>query len=85
MTEIFRDLLLLMLAVWLVAITLRPLGIPTIMGELIVGVLPGPAVLGLIEPNELIEVVAEIGIFFLMLHAGVETEPRAFFAALRQS
>ncbi len=85
MDDIFVSLLILMLAVWIVAVTLRPLGIPTVMGELIVGVLVGPAVFGWIEPNELIQALAEIGIFFLMLHAGVETEPREFFSALKKS
>ena len=46
MHEIALDLLLLLGGVWLVAVTLRPLGLPTVMGELIVGVLLGPAVLG---------------------------------------
>ncbi len=46
MNEIAFDLLILLTGVWLVAVTLRPLGLPTVMGELIVGVLLGPAVLG---------------------------------------
>lgn len=49
MHDIALDLLLLLGGVWLVAVTLRPLGLPTVMGELIVGVLLGPAVLGWIN------------------------------------
>ncbi len=85
MHDIAVDLLILLAAIWLVAVTLRPLGLPTIMGELIVGVLVGPAVLGWIEPSEAITLLAEIGIFFLMFHAGVETQPRQFFDALKRS
>jgi Kef-type K+ transport system membrane component KefB/Trk K+ transport system NAD-binding subunit len=85
MHQIALDLLILLSAVWLVAVTLRPLGLPTIMGELIVGVLLGPAVFGWIQPNELIQLLAEIGIFFLMFHAGVETQPLEFFQALKKS
>jgi Kef-type K+ transport system membrane component KefB/Trk K+ transport system NAD-binding subunit len=85
MHEIALDLLILLGGVWLVAVTLRPLGLPTIMGELIVGVVLGPAVLGWIQPNELIQLLAEIGIFFLMFHAGVETQPLEFFQALKRS
>ncbi len=55
------------------------------MGELIVGVLVGPAVFGLIEPSEAIRLLADIGIFFLMFHAGVETQPAEFFDALKRS
>ena len=85
MHDVAIDLLILLLGIWLVAVTLRPLRLPTIMGELIVGVLVGPAVLGLIEPSEAITLLAEIGIFFLMFHAGVETQPLEFFDALKRS
>lgn len=82
---IFKQLLILMVVVWTIAVLLRRIGIPTIMGELIVGVLIGPAVFGFIEPNEIIDVLAQLGIFFLMLHTGVETNPREFVTALRKS
>ena len=85
MHDIAVDLLILLTGIWLVAVTLRPLGLPTIMGELIVGVLVGPAVLGLIEPSTALTLLAEIGIFFLMFHAGVETQPLEFFDALKRS
>jgi len=45
----------------------------------------GPAVLGWVTPNEVIENLAHIGIFFLMLHAGVESESSEFYAALKDS
>lgn len=85
MHEIAFDLLILLVGIWVVAVTLRPLGLPTIMGELIVGVLVGPAVLGLIEPGQALQLLAEIGIFFLMFHAGVETQPLEFLDALKRS
>ena len=85
MHDVALDLLILLAGIWLVAVTLRPLGLPTVMGELIVGVLVGPAVFGWIEPDEAIQLLAEIGIFFLMFHAGVETQPNEFFAALKRS
>jgi Kef-type K+ transport system membrane component KefB len=58
---------------------------PTIIGELLAGILIGPAVLGLIEPNEIIDILAQLGIFFIMLHTGVETNPREFISAVRKS
>jgi Kef-type K+ transport system membrane component KefB/Trk K+ transport system NAD-binding subunit len=85
MGHVALDLLILLAGVWLVAVTLRPLGLPTVMGELIVGVLVGPAVLGWIQPSEAIQLLAEIGIFFLMFHAGVETQPVEFYDALKRS
>jgi Kef-type K+ transport system membrane component KefB len=82
---VFEQLLILMVVVWSAAVMLRRLGIPTILGELILGVMLGPAVLGLVHPNEIIEVLAMMGIFFLMLHAGVETEPRQFLRTVGSS
>ncbi|MDH4282628.1 MAG: cation:proton antiporter [Myxococcales bacterium] len=37
------------------------------------------------HPSQIIELPAQMGIFFLLLHTGVKTEPREFFAALKQS
>lgn len=82
---IFKQLLILMVVIWAMAVVLRRFGFPTIMGELIAGIVIGPAVLGLIEPNEVIDVLAQLGIFFLMLHTGVETNPREFVTALKKS
>ena len=82
---VFQQLLVLMVVVWAVAVALRRVGLPTIMGELVMGVVVGPAVLGWVEPSEVIDVLAQMGIFFLMLHTGVETEPRQFFRALKMS
>jgi Kef-type K+ transport system membrane component KefB len=75
MESIFQDLLILMVVVWSVAILLRKIGLPTIMGELVMGVVLGLAVLGWVHHSEIIELLAQMGIFFLLLHTGVKTEP----------
>ncbi|MFQ5787488.1 MAG: cation:proton antiporter [Thermodesulfobacteriota bacterium] len=85
MDPVFKHLLILMVVIWSVAVMLRRIGLPTIMGELLMGVILGPAVLGWVHPSEIIETLAQLGIFFLMLHAGVETKPREFFEAMRSS
>jgi Kef-type K+ transport system membrane component KefB len=82
---VFKQLLILMVSIWAIAVLLRRFGLPTIMGELIAGILIGPAVFGLVEPNEIIDILAQLGIFFIMLHTGVETNPREFVTAVRKS
>lgn len=82
---VFQELLILMVVIWAFSVLLRKVGIPTIMGELVAGILIGPAALGLIEPNEIIEVLSQLGIFFILLHTGVETNPRDFVTALKKS
>lgn len=47
---------------------------PAVLGEILIGVLVGPALLGLIEPNETIEHMSEIGVILLMFIAGLETD-----------
>ncbi|HJP35557.1 MAG TPA: cation:proton antiporter, partial [Gammaproteobacteria bacterium] len=85
MHSIFITLLILLGVIWTVAVVFRSFGLPTVMGELVGGVIVGPAILGWVEPTEMIEVLAQMGIFFLMLRAGVETRPREFLSALRSS
>jgi len=85
MEPVFRHLLILMVVVWTAAVVLRRVGLPTIFGELVAGVILGPAVFDWVHPNETIDILAEMGIFFLMLHTGVTTEPREFFKAVKSS
>jgi len=52
----------------------RRLGQPAVLGQLLVGVLFGPALLGWLQPGPLISEVAEIGVVLLMFIAGLETQ-----------
>ncbi len=51
----------------------KRIGQPAIVGEILAGVLVGPSVLGLVEPSEVLEVFAELGIVFLLFWVGLET------------
>jgi len=50
------------------------LGQPAVLGKLVVGVLLGPAVLGVVEHTVITEFMAEIGVLLLMFIAGLETD-----------
>lgn len=50
------------------------LGIPSVMGELSAGILLGVSGLGLIEVNDVLKVLAEIGILLLLFEIGLETD-----------
>jgi len=76
---------MLMMVAWTAAMMLRWIGIPVIMGELLIGVILGPAVLGWVHPSEIVTVLAEMGIFFIMLHAGVQTDAGKFFDAAKHA
>ncbi len=50
------------------------IGMPSVFGELLIGLILGPALLGWITPNETTAVMAEIGVVLLMFMAGMETD-----------
>jgi len=82
----FTNLLILMVVVWTAGKIFRSLKLPVVLGQLMGGILVGPALLGLVDPDsETIKVLAELGIFFLMLHAGLETDHRELLKASKRS
>lgn len=50
---------------------------PSVIGELLVGVLAGPAVLNLLAPNTFTHYFAELGVIVLMFIAGLEGDLKA--------
>jgi Kef-type K+ transport system membrane component KefB len=48
---------------------------PAVVGEILAGVLVGPQVLGWVTPGPAIEVLAELGVLFLLFGVGLETDP----------
>ncbi len=49
------------------------LQMPQVVGALVAGLLFGPAVLNIIQPNEVLHVLAELGVVVIMFGAGLET------------
>lgn len=49
-------------------------GIPSVLGELFAGILLGASVLDIIHPNEILKILAEIGIILLLFEVGLETD-----------
>jgi Kef-type K+ transport system membrane component KefB len=67
------DLFVVLLAAKIGDELFKRLGQPTLIGEVLAGVMVGPAVLGLVEPSEVLEVFAELGIVFILFWVGLET------------
>lgn len=84
--ENFKTLLILIIVVWFFGKLFRELKLPIIFGELIGGVVVGPLLLDLVSPdNEAVLILSELGIFFLMLHSGIETNPKELLKASKKS
>ncbi|MBA1334092.1 MAG: Na+/H+ antiporter [Firmicutes bacterium] len=47
---------------------------PSVLGQILAGVILGPMVLGLLKETETIKVFADLGVIFLMFIAGLETD-----------
>ncbi len=68
------NIALVLLAAYLGGYLIRKIGYPAILGELLVGIILGPGMLGILEYSEAIKVLAEIGIIVLMVYIGMEIE-----------
>lgn len=62
----------LLLASVLVVALARRIGLPPVLGYLVVGVLVGPYAFGLMADSEQIQLLAEIGVVFLLFTLGLE-------------
>lgn len=51
-------------------------GVPTVLGQLLIGVLVGPSLLGWVQPNQVVNSFANLGVIILMFIAGLETNVR---------
>jgi Kef-type K+ transport system membrane component KefB len=49
-------------------------GQPGIVGEILAGVLIGPHVLGWMQPNEVLTILADLGVMFLLFRVGLEVK-----------
>lgn len=52
---------------------------PAVVGEILAGVMIGPSLLGWVETSDLISILAEIGVIFLLFTVGLETKPQSIF------
>ena len=52
----------------------RKIGVPAVIGQLLVGIVLGPAILGWIQPSSFIHDFSEIGVILLMFMAGLESD-----------
>ena len=84
-THILLIIALILLTTKIFAIFMRRIHMPQVVGALIAGLLLGPAVFKLVEPNDTISVIAEFGVIFLLFTAGMETDYRQLKGTLKPS
>jgi len=70
---IFRDLAIIIIFAKAFGIIARKLKAPSVVGEILAGLVIGPSILGLVEPSSFLITMAEIGVVMMMFSAGLET------------
>jgi Kef-type K+ transport system membrane component KefB len=70
------NLLLILCVAWALGSLFSRFGLPAMLGELLAGVVLGPPLLGVVMSSPALELLAELGIFFVMFHSGMEMDPR---------
>lgn len=70
----FLHLMLILLFARVFGEVATRLQIPPVVGELTAGIVLGPSLLGWLAPNEVIKLLAEIGIILLLFEVGLETD-----------
>ena len=68
------DIALILLTAKVFGIIARKLHAPEVVGEIIAGLLIGPAILGFVDQSDFINKMAEIGVIMLMFEAGLSTD-----------
>lgn len=66
-------ILILLMTTFLSQLFVR-FNMPAVIGQLLSGIILGPAILGWVRPNNLIEVFSELGVILLMFLAGLESD-----------
>ncbi len=77
--QLFFTLFVMFVAAKVAAEIFERLKQPAVAGEILAGVVIGPSLLHLIAPTEITNVLAEIGVIFLLFLVGLETKPADIF------
>jgi Kef-type K+ transport system membrane component KefB len=70
----FLTLFLILIVARILSELFARYGIPSVLGELFAGILLGSSVFGIVQPNEILKILAEIGIILLLFEVGLETD-----------
>lgn len=73
-SEFFLKLLIILITAKIFAELFAYLRLPSVLGEVIAGLIIGPSLLGIITPDATLYLIAEIGILLLLFEVGLETD-----------
>ncbi|NIO22971.1 MAG: hypothetical protein GTN38_02995, partial [Candidatus Aenigmarchaeota archaeon] len=79
------SILFLLVVVWIAGELSKRIGLPPVLGELVAGLIIGPPILNMVTYTEGLDILAKLGMFFLMFYAGLETDPKKLFKVSRSA
>jgi Kef-type K+ transport system membrane component KefB len=74
--HLILTLLLILCVAWIFGSIFARFGLPVMLGELLAGIILGPPLLGMVTASPALDLLAELGIFFVMFHTGMEMDPK---------
>lgn len=77
--KILLALFIALVAAKLTAELFERLRQPAVVGEILAGIIIGPALLNWVQPTDVMDALAEIGVIFLLFTVGLETRPSDIF------
>jgi Kef-type K+ transport system membrane component KefB len=83
--KILLAMVVVLAAAKIMAELFERIGQPAVVGEILAGVLIGPSLLNLVQPGDVTEALAEIGVVFLLFTVGLETHPSVIFKVGRRA
>ena len=72
--DILLVLLLILFSAKLFGIIFKKLNIPPVLGKILAGIIIGLSLLGWVEFNEVLKILAEIGVILLLFEVGLESD-----------
>jgi Kef-type K+ transport system membrane component KefB len=83
--ELFVSVIVILVAARLLGELFQRIKQPPLIGEILAGVLIGPSVLGIVSHGPSLDVLSDLAVFFLMLLAGLEMDPKEIRRAGKQA
>jgi Kef-type K+ transport system membrane component KefB len=74
--QLIVNLLLILVIAWILGSIFSRFGLPSMLGQLLAGMILGPPLLGLITSSPSLELISDLGIFFVMFYTGLELDPK---------
>jgi Kef-type K+ transport system membrane component KefB len=79
------NILFLLVVVWIAGEFFEKLNLPAVLGELLAGLIIGPPLLNIVTMTDGLDMLAKLGMFFLMFYAGLGTDPKQLFKVSRSA